>query len=56
MTQTKSKGVGSELIINGMRFTEKVLEYDLRDGVWTFKLDNGTTVMTTGSIVFIKED
>lgn len=56
MMQTKSNKMGGELIINGLRFTEKVLDYDLTDGVWTFKLDNGTTVITTGSIVFIKED
>lgn len=55
MTVMEGKKKVDELIINGIRFHERVLEYDLSDGVWTFKLDNGTIVVTTGSVMFIRE-
>lgn len=52
---TKEKRVEQELYINGKIFKEKVLEYSLNDGVWTFRLDNGVTVVTTGSIIFCSD-
>ena len=54
--ELKKKGsVTQELVINGMLFKEKVLDYSLQDGVWTFHLDNGSYVVATGSVIFCSD-